>query len=455
MASKKDLTEAQSFSRRRLLTAFTSGASGTKELEPAKPLRTVVAGLALSALVVVGGAFYGLVSPGLPDEWEHNRLVLATDTGGRFVSADGTLFPVLNTASARLLIPADDFSIVTTKAALLADLPVGPSLGIVGAPDQLPGSGELIGTGWTACLGEDASTVLTISADPVAASAGSAVVVSTSAGLSVVAGGRHYPLPTDHADAVLRALGLGDAPRLSVDGRWVNLFRTGTALSPMIVPDAGQPLAGTTLPAGQVVHVAGSPPEQRFLLNADGTLASISPLAYQLYLLGTGAQLGTAVEVGATELAEFTNAGYPAGAADWPEQALDVQQGTACALLATIDGSPATVLAAAEGGEDATARAVPVTSDGAVWMDPGAGSVVRAGTGEQAATVLYLIDSTGTAFPVQDDPETLHRLGYQEEDVADVPAPWLQLLPVGPGLSTAAAGTPVAAGSAGTAAGEG
>jgi len=102
VASKKDLTEAQSFSRRRLLTAFTSGAVGTTELEPAKPLRAVVAGMALTALVVLGGVFYGLISPGLPTGWENNRLVLAKDTGARYVSSQGTLYPVVNTASARL-----------------------------------------------------------------------------------------------------------------------------------------------------------------------------------------------------------------------------------------------------------------------------------------------------------------------------------------------------------------
>ena len=45
MATKKDLVEAYSFSRRRLVTAFLSGAPGGREVEPSRPGRTVVGGV--------------------------------------------------------------------------------------------------------------------------------------------------------------------------------------------------------------------------------------------------------------------------------------------------------------------------------------------------------------------------------------------------------------------------
>jgi hypothetical protein len=67
MATKKDLIEAQGFSRRRLLSAFVGGAPGGKELEPAQPLRAVIAGVALSVMVIIGGMFYGILSPELPN----------------------------------------------------------------------------------------------------------------------------------------------------------------------------------------------------------------------------------------------------------------------------------------------------------------------------------------------------------------------------------------------------
>jgi len=54
VATKKDLVEAQSFSRRRLTTAFVSGSPGGREVEPQRPLRAVVGGIALSVLLGLG-----------------------------------------------------------------------------------------------------------------------------------------------------------------------------------------------------------------------------------------------------------------------------------------------------------------------------------------------------------------------------------------------------------------
>ena len=53
MATKGDLIEAQNFSRRRLLTAFVSGAPGGKELQPTAPLRAVIAAALLAFFVVM------------------------------------------------------------------------------------------------------------------------------------------------------------------------------------------------------------------------------------------------------------------------------------------------------------------------------------------------------------------------------------------------------------------
>ena len=42
MATKKDLVEAHAFSRRRLVTAFVSGAPGGREVEPVRPGRVLI-----------------------------------------------------------------------------------------------------------------------------------------------------------------------------------------------------------------------------------------------------------------------------------------------------------------------------------------------------------------------------------------------------------------------------
>jgi len=168
MATKKDLIEAQGFSRRRLLSAFTGGAPGGKELDPAKPLRAVVAGVALTIGVILVGVFWGIMQPGLPGDWQNNRLIVATDTGARYVSVEGTLYPVINTASARLLIPAGEFKVVRTDQAALDGIPVGPSIGILGAPDDLPAPSALINSSWTACIDDTAGASVSLSTTPIA-----------------------------------------------------------------------------------------------------------------------------------------------------------------------------------------------------------------------------------------------------------------------------------------------
>lgn len=59
MATNRDLVEAQGFHRRRLVTALVSG---TRGLEPARPGRAVVAGLALGVLLAAGAAVAGVVT---------------------------------------------------------------------------------------------------------------------------------------------------------------------------------------------------------------------------------------------------------------------------------------------------------------------------------------------------------------------------------------------------------
>lgn len=440
MASKKDLIEAQTFSRRRLLTAFTSGAPGGKELEPAKPMRGVVAGLALTALVVVGGLFYGFLRPGLPSGWDNNRLVVAEDTGARYVSVGGTLHPVTNTASARLIVPAGEFDVVTTNAGRLADAPLGAPVGIVGAPDQLPPADRLLGTGWASCLVPDGpaeaagGVATTLSATAPAVATDGAAVVRTEAGTAVLVGGTAFPVDPDGTDAVLRALGLGDADVRDVTAAWLRLFDPGTELSAIVVRDAGDPAPGTELRVGQVVHPSGSVPSNRYLVQEDGSLAALSPLAYQLYLLGTGSQLGEAVDVSPGDLADLPNSPTPAGAADWPAAEITAvpDADAPCAVAVDDDGEPGTVLGVAS-GDTAAAEA-------GVRVDAGAGALVRAGgRGPQSSGGLYLVDATGTAFPVVGDEDTLARLGYAAEDVGAVTDAWIALLPTGPTLSVDAA----------------
>lgn len=105
MANKKDLAEAQSYSRRRLVTAFSSGIPDGVELTPKKNQSPVIVGVGLTVIAILVSLFYGMVSPSLPDGWENNKLIVAKNSAARYVSSNGTLHPVINAISARLLIP--------------------------------------------------------------------------------------------------------------------------------------------------------------------------------------------------------------------------------------------------------------------------------------------------------------------------------------------------------------
>ena len=445
MATKKDLIEAQGFSRRRLLSAFTSGAPGGKELEPAAPLRAVAAGVVLSAMVILAGVFFGLLRPGLPSGWENNTLVLVKDSGARYLSIDSVLYPVINTASARMLMPAGKFKVITTDRDTLDGIKIGPTIGILGAPDDIPAPGSLINDGWTACVVPGSETSVTLPSGRFARPIDQASVVRLDDRLFVIAGTTRFEVAAEDADAVLRAVGLNAASAVDVDDRWLNLFDEGRPFEAVVVPDAGEPLGGSSLTIGTAVHLEGSADDMRYLVTQDGKLAELSPLAYQLYLLGSGALLGGEQDISSSELKSLPNATEPAGGADWPTQPLAaLSSGSVpCAVLSHNDaGQPSTSLATLADDEQQL--------DAGVSVSTGGGALVRVGGSSASGSgLVYLVDESGTAYAVPGaDSDIIGRLGYDPKDVDLLPQPWLQFLAAGPQLTEAAAGEspdPVAA----------
>ena len=436
MATKGDLIEAQNFSRRRLLTAFVSGAPGGKELEPTSPMRAVIAAIALTALVVLVGVFYGFIRPGLPNGWENGKLVLVSDTGARFVTVEGVLHPVINTASARLLLPSSQFDVISTDQQNLDDARIGDTLGIVGAPDELPAPDRLSNTGWNACVTDEATVDVQVGAASASTVSASAAVVEADGELYVIDGGRSFAVD-DNSDAVLRAAGITALDPAVVPADWLNLFEPATPLAPLVIDDAGSSVAGTDLPVGTVVHTAGSPEDARSIVQADGTLAPLTPLGWQLYLLGSGSGTSEPVEVSGADVGDLPSAERPAGGEDWPNEGFQsvAADQRVCATLVTDEGQAVAALAT----QDET-----VETEAGVHVQPGSGALVRAGgRGEQNTGIVTLVDATGTAYPLPGaTEETILRLGYTVDDIGAISDGWTELLPTGPVLSEAAAGLP-------------
>jgi hypothetical protein len=90
MVTKQDLVEAYSFSRRRLVTAFVSGAAGAYGDESARPGRIIVGGLALAGLLLAGAAIVRTLSPSVPESCSHDPGVIGSrEIGANYDTSAG------------------------------------------------------------------------------------------------------------------------------------------------------------------------------------------------------------------------------------------------------------------------------------------------------------------------------------------------------------------------------
>src|SRR4051794_34065375 len=190
MATKKDLVEAYSFSRRRLVTAFVSGAPGGREVEPARPGRTIVGGIALAVLLAAGAAIAGVFAPRTPDDWNQPGLVISKETGAAYVileSDPDELRPVINTTSAKLILGEDSEPTLISQDTI-DDQRIGDDIGIFGAPASVPTSSLLINSGWTACTGNNRGIALRVASSPdVTTAPGTGITITNHGQLFVVA----------------------------------------------------------------------------------------------------------------------------------------------------------------------------------------------------------------------------------------------------------------------------
>jgi len=438
VATKKDLQQAQTYSQQRVLTAFTSGIPGGKELEPSNPMRTVIAAIALAILLALGSVVFGLIKPSLPAGWDHNKMVVSQDTGARYITKNKVLYPILNTTSARLLIPAADFGIITIDEDRIKDEPRGAMIGIAGAPDELPTADRLVQSGWSSCVVDGVQvTVLdpTAQATPVAGG----TVAELDGAVYLVAGGYSYAITTDNPDALLRQLELSAITPVTVTARWLDLFTTGSALSPLDIPGKGTKITvgSQSLDAGTVIHRTGSPEETRYVITGNGSIAELDPFAWAIYALSDGSDV---VDVSPADLQALPTAPDGLIPADWPVDVpvgSDISDTGACATLDTSGDTPAISLGTA------TDPDAMVASGRAVTVAPASGAIVQAiATDNPNNGQFALIDGSGTSFPIPDaTSDILASLGFTEKQVARVPEAWLDLFPTGPSLTVAAAGS--------------
>lgn len=458
MATKRDLVEAHQFSRRRLVTAFVSGAPGGREVEPARPGRTIVGGLALSVLLVAGAAVAGILLGRDPADWNKPGLLISEDKGGLYIIIEEAerpeLHPVINVTSAQLILGSDLEPTILSEDTL-AEQEVGTDLGILGAPQTVPDTDRLIDSGWSACTSAEGGLAVTISEEPtVQPVEGVGFTVEAEGRYYVIATGREepgeprraysYALPDDvEVDPLLGELGVPiKSSATSVTERWLRLFPAGGELSFATfglrgygepAPDRGPGLLPQNARVGEVVTADG---ESFQLLTADGP-TELDPFTLALYTAVAKPELADPLDVSPRTLDEtpqVTSAEPPYALAHWPDAVLDDETGEHCALLVTAEDEKPVALMATDPTEAASAEGLADPAE-RVTVDPGHGAFVMSGSWDDVVgDQRYVVDAKGAAYALQgatvDD-----SLGYGSYATPLVPDPWVEVLEDGVTLS--------------------
>ncbi|MDH6122446.1 type VII secretion protein EccB [Kitasatospora sp. GAS204B] len=158
MASRRDELNAYTFARKRTVGAFLQPVGGGSDEDAPRPIRAVVPSLVVAAVLVAGFGAWGLIKPTAPQGWaDGSNVILGKDSTTRYVvltSADGTkmLHPVLNMASAKLVLPVNSKVVIVADSAIDNYASHGPTIGIPYAPDKLPSATDA-GTAkkWSVC----------------------------------------------------------------------------------------------------------------------------------------------------------------------------------------------------------------------------------------------------------------------------------------------------------------
>ena len=444
MSTKRDLVEAHAFSRRRLVTAFVSGAPGGREVEPNRPGRAIIGGVALAILLVAGAAIAGVFSPRTPANWRDSGIVIAKESGNNYVVIEnGDPLRPTDPVSARLI-----FGSATEARNVAQDeinkVEIGDDIGIFGAPDSLPSTSLLVDSGWSACLNDQGGAQFRIDSRPATQPAPAAAVTVTGSGGKryLVAssgngsGAYRLDLGTGRtANGILARLGLASAPSYAVPDEWLNLFPSGPALSRASfgVSGAGQAapyadqLGDPSLRVGQLVTYVG----KTYVLGATVPI-EVGPFAAAVYEITSGEAPAEIDAFDARPSRPRTwRCGPPPSRWRWPPSRARCSTPRRGARRAPSwrPRRPARRARSTSGTPSATA-----------WPR------ARAPTSGARATGTSRAASSGSSTPAAPATASAARawrppskLGYGGYDVPTIPDAWIEQFGCGPELSTQAA----------------
>ncbi|MFE2327005.1 type VII secretion protein EccB [Streptomyces sp. NPDC059385] len=458
MASRRDELNAYTFAKRRTVAAFLQpSATGTEEGAP-RPLRAVLPGLIAGALVIAGFGAWGMFKPTAPKGWDAPgvQVIVGKESTTRYVvlttKVDGKeqkrLHPVLNLASARLLLePAKSGKVVTVADSVLdgGKVPRGPIIGIPYAPDRLPSKDDAgKAKRWAVCQqpggnGRGVQTATFVLADREAArmddqrkltDAQVLYVQSTGAGKErylVDGSGTKYKFPegTPAAGTMTNALVGTSATPQQVTEQWLATLNSGDELAfPQLPAKAGtnadvKGLGAADNKVGMVLTAQTGAGTQNYVV-LPGKVAPVSEFVAWL-LISAPATDGLNMHGKAREVDLQTlhpEVTWFSNDARWPQkkserinetaqaaggQAAGSGHGgrdTVCNVLHSVDAQGAQTLSTWAGTE----FPIDITASGtSSYVTPGSGLLYTQVQGKQttAGGTLFLVTDTGLRYAVQ------------------------------------------------------
>ncbi|MFF9401955.1 type VII secretion protein EccB [Streptomyces sp. NPDC014744] len=473
MQSRKDQVQAHMFVMGRLTSGMLRGDPDAPESPVGRTNRGMAWGIGLGVVMVVGSVLFGLISPSGTKSWRQaDALIVQKDTGTRYLYLDGRLRPVRNYASARL-IAADRLRAVQVSAASLRGEAHGTPVGIPGAPDALPGLGDLERGAWQVCAdepertGPDGTGRRPVTSLRLGFPTGGTFPGTRRAVLAQGPDGARYVLWGDHRlrlgkHGAAEALGYSGAAPVRVSAAFLDSVPAGADLTPPEVEGrgaAGPAVGGRPSRVGQVFELASpGAAAQYFLLEKAGLRPLGAPAAALVLGDDRTADLAykgaapAAIRITADQLTKHQAPAGKAGGdpADWPARIPTAQApapGTAvCAQVQPDGAAPRVRLALVSGAEP-----VPAPASGAeiapaclavdgVAVRPGGGALVQAlgAGGGVIGTTTYLVTDVGVKYRLP-DADSVERLGLKGGHAQAVPSRLLDMLPTGPVLDAAVA----------------
>jgi len=417
-------------------------------------MQSLMAGSVLAIILLAGCALMAVVRPQPASTTA--PIVMGKRSGALYVRIGKTLHPVLNLASARLIVKtnADPQPIPEAE---LGSSNRGSLLGIPGAPQFLGMPLAEDESQWAVCDSRDGdapSTTVVIGraeeTPPHPLPSGQSVLARPASGGStyLLYDGRRAVVNMDEP-AVVRALGLHGHIPLAVSPMVLNAIPEAPPIAAPRIPNGGDrgPAALPGFPVGSVLRVARADGDENYVVLGHG-IQRIGQVAADLLRFTDSRGTRTAIPV-APDLIRATPTVTDLAVATFPDRApasFDADGRTLCAIWThaasggvetslSVDGLP--IPAGHEPVKLSQADGKGPAVD-AVYLPPGRSAYVRAtglsGANPRAGT-RYLIIDTGVRFAVHDD-DAAHDLGLPN---TAIPAPWPMLakLPAGPELGRA------------------